>query len=212
MKTVLLIKALAEDVPVSIPRIGGSAFKAISVSLMALAVIFVLRLGLRPDLATGDAELATTIKLGFTISLTLAGLYLLSREVVPGRVQGRSFLLMLLPLAILVAGSVLEFGIDGLNGWQGRLIGSNGLRCLVLIPALAAVPLVGLTNVLKAGAPTRPIMAGALAGVAATGMAASFYALNCPDDSPLFVAVWYGLAMIVVSLAGMLAGHAFSKW
>ena len=37
------------------------------------------------------------------------------------------------------------------------------------------------------GVPTRPALAGAVAGLLAGGLAASFYAAHCTDDSPLFV-------------------------
>jgi hypothetical protein len=43
-------------------------------------------------------------------------------------------------------------------------------------------------------------LAGAIAGLAASGIAATFYATNCTDDSPLFVITWYPLATGFVAL------------
>jgi hypothetical protein len=55
-------------------------------------------------------------------------------------------------------------------------------------------------------------LAGAIAGLAASGIAATFYATNCTDDSPLFVVVWYPLAVGFVTLIGCLSGRRFLRW
>ena len=51
-----------------------------------------------------------------------------------------------------------------------------------------------------------------MAGLAAGGLAAAFYASNCTDDSPLFVALWYTLAIGIVTGAGYLAGKRWLTW
>jgi hypothetical protein len=203
---------MAKDAAVSGTGIIGRAFAALGISIVVLAMIFAMRLGFRPDIVTREALFAIAGKLMFTISLSIAALCLLLQEAVPGQRSGRLWLLLLVPFAILCLESAFEFWSYGLDGWQDRLVGRNGWRCLVVIPALAIVPLIGLFSVLHAGAPTRPMVAGGLAGVAAMGLAATFYALNCPDDSPLFVTVWYGLALSIVAFVGTAAARAFSKW
>jgi hypothetical protein len=65
---------------------------------------------------------------------------------------------------------------------------------------------------LRAGAPRVPAWAGAVAGLLAGCLSAALYATHCPDDSPLFVAVWYALAVMLVTLAGALAGHRLLRW
>ena len=44
------------------------------------------------------------------------------------------------------------------------------------------------------------------------GIAATFYAAHCPDDSPLFVAVWYPLAIAILTGLGALAGRFSLRW
>jgi hypothetical protein len=51
-----------------------------------------------------------------------------------------------------------------------------------------------------------------MAGLAASGIAATFYAANCIDDSPLFVATWFSLATLIVTATGYLAGRKFLIW
>ena len=65
---------------------------------------------------------------------------------------------------------------------------------------------------LRYGAPTRPVLAGAAAGLLAGGLAATFYAAHCFDDSPLFVAVWYTIAIAVLTILGAIAGRLFIRW
>ncbi|MGE0341338.1 MAG: NrsF family protein, partial [Xanthobacteraceae bacterium] len=65
---------------------------------------------------------------------------------------------------------------------------------------------------LRYGAPTQPTLAGAIAGLAAGGIAATFYALNCNNDSPLFVATWYPIAIGIVVLAGATIGSRLLRW
>jgi hypothetical protein len=65
---------------------------------------------------------------------------------------------------------------------------------------------------LRHGAPARPALAGALAGLISAGFAATLYASNCTDDSPLFVATWYPIAIAMVSAAGALIGSRMLKF
>jgi hypothetical protein len=67
---------------------------------------------------------------------------------------------------------------------------------------LLAASLIGLRH----GAPTRPALEGAMAGMVSAGLAATLYASHCTDDSPLFVATWYTLSTALVTALGALVG------
>ncbi|WP_349255527.1 NrsF family protein [Bradyrhizobium sp.] len=83
---------------------------------------------------------------------------------------------------------------------------------MALIPLLASGPLAVFIAALKSGAPAAPGRSGAMAGLAAGSQAAVFNAMNCFDDSPLFVITWYPLAILVVVSAGYLAGVRHLRW
>jgi hypothetical protein len=88
-----------------------------------------------------------------------------------------------------------------------RLVGNNSKICMSGIP-LISLPLLAAALIgLRHGAPTRPALAGAIAGLVSSGLAATLYAAHCTDDSPLFVATWYTLATALVSVVGALAGR-----
>ena len=48
--------------------------------------------------------------------------------------------------------------------------------------------------------------------MAASGIAATFYAANCTDDSALFVVTWYTIATLIVTTAGYLIGRKLLRW
>ena len=89
---------------------------------------------------------------------------------------------------------------------MARLVGSNSRVCMTAIPLLS-LPLLSAALIgLRHGAPTRPAVAGAVAGLLSAGLAATLYASHCTDDSPLFVATWYTFATLLVTAIGALAG------
>jgi hypothetical protein len=113
---------------------------------------------------------------------------------------------------MLLCAIAIELVTEPEAKWLARLVGHNSRTCLTVIPLLSVGPLLCFFVALREGAPRAPGFAGAIAGVAASGIGATFYAANCTDDSPLFVATWYPLAILVVSAAGYLAGRLLLRW
>jgi hypothetical protein len=115
------------------------------------------------------------------------------------------------PLALALA-VMLELAVVPEADWLRRLVGTNMIDCLLAIPLIGLGPLALFILALRNAAPSRPALAGAVAGLAAGGIAATFYASHCTDDSPLFVATWYTLAVAALAIAGAFAGRAFARW
>jgi hypothetical protein len=65
---------------------------------------------------------------------------------------------------------------------------------------------------LRQAAPEHPAFAGAAAGLFAGAIGAACYATHCPDDSPLFVAAWYTLAIGFAAAIGAAAGRRLLRW
>jgi hypothetical protein len=87
-----------------------------------------------------------------------------------------------------------------------RLVGNNSRLCMTAIPVMSLPLLAAALIGLRHGAPTRPAVTGAIAGLLSAGLAATLYASHCTDDSPLFVATWYTMAAALVAAIGALAG------
>jgi hypothetical protein len=132
---------------------------------------------------------------------------LVLRLVTPGASLRSPALFLAVVPALLAAGVVAELLCVQQNLWGERMIGANAAFCLLSIPCLAAAPLTGTLLALRQGAPENPGLAGAAAGLFAGAIGAALYATHCPDDSPLFVAAWYSLAICFVVIAGALVGR-----
>jgi hypothetical protein len=119
----------------------------------------------------------------------------------------------LLPLvAVLGVAVAIELASVPAASWQRRLVGSNSMICLPMVPILSLAPLAAALLILRRGAPASPALAGGAAGLVAALSGASLYAFHCFDDSPLFVATWYTLAALPVVGIGALAGHRLLRW
>jgi hypothetical protein len=90
--------------------------------------------------------------------------------------------------------------------------GKTITACLLSIPLLALPILGALLLALRHGAVLAPIRAGAVAGLAAGGLATAVYALHCIEDSPLFYATWYSLGILIVAALGALLGSRLLRW
>jgi hypothetical protein len=119
---------------------------------------------------------------------------------------------IVVPLALLAVAVLYELAAMPPAHWYELAAGRYARTCLSAIPSLSIVPLAALLIALRAGAPQSPATTGAIAGLLAGGLSAALYATHCPDDSPLFVAVWYTLAVSLVTLTGALAGRRMLRW
>jgi hypothetical protein len=212
MQTDDLIKAIAGDAAAPRPALGMRVALALAFGGTIAAMWFAYGLGIRPDIFTALQSWRFLLKLAIMLvafgcalwaCLQLTQPETTLREVVPA--------LALAPV-LLVAGLLLELAVVPHSQWAAKAVGSYWRICLVSIPTLSVAPLVALLIALRAGAPRSPAAAGLVAGGLAAALAAVLYATHCPDDSPLFVALWYALAMLPVLIAGAFIGHRALRW
>src|SRR5437899_772476 len=127
----------------------------------------------------------------------------------PHRARPVGFALM---LALLTAGIGGEMMMPQRLPMMTRLVGKNSWVCMTAIPLMSLPILAGALIGLRHGAPARPAVAGAIAGLLSAGLAATLYASHCTDDSPLFVATWYTIATALVTAIGALAGSRILRF
>ena len=120
--------------------------------------------------------------------------------------------LLLIPAGILAAGIGGEMMMPQRLPMMTRLVGNNSKVCMTAIPLMSLPLLAGALIGLRHGAPARPAVAGAIAGLVSAGLAATLYASHCTDNSPLFVATWYTLATALVAAIGALAGSKMLRF
>jgi hypothetical protein len=211
METETLLEALAADT-----LIPWKPEKSIRLALIAGNIIagitFFAGIGFRPDILFAMGTSRFLVKFAVTLPLAFAATAAMLRAAQPGTSFGvRGWAIAISPL-VLVFAVLIEIVTVPPPFWGSRMVGTHALNCLTLIPLLSIGPLACFLLALREGAPTRPGLAGAIAGLAASGIAATFYATNCTDDSPLFVVIWYPLAVGFVTLIGYLSGRRFLRW
>jgi hypothetical protein len=212
MKTDDLIAAIAADAPVKSKPIGQTMMIAVAAGAAAASIIFFLALGLRPDFSTAIETPRFLLKCALTLTLLGCALGLILHMARPGTVPDAWVTALAIAPVLLVIATLVELAVLPRDEWMVRLIGHNAMVCMVIIPALSALPLIATLYALRQGAPTSPTLAGAVAGLLAGGIGATLYATHCPDDSPLFVATWYVIAITAVTIIGAIAGARLLRW
>ncbi|MDM9626884.1 DUF1109 domain-containing protein [Rhizobium sp. S152] len=211
MKTDDLIKLLAEDAPPPM-RLTRAVTIALASGVLISGALLLSTLGMRHDMMSALETIRVLFKIGFSLLLAATACGLVYRIGRPGVGMTTSALLLLAPLVLLLAGVAIELSVLPSGLWEANMMGRSAGYCVVFIPLLSLAPLAALFLALKNGAPERPALAGAAAGLAASSLAAALYAWHCADDSPLFVATWYGIAITVVTVVGAALGARYLRW
>ena len=211
MNTDELIDELAKDAS---PPWSSRTLLAVAVAagMTVTAVAFFSAIGFRKDISQAVQNVRFLFKCVVTIAFAVSAVGTTLRLSRPDGSLGRGGLTLAIAPVLLVCAAVAELWVLPETQWIPHLVGVNSHRCLTLIPLLAIGPLVCLLWALRRGAPASPGVAGAVAGFAASGIAALFYATACIDDSPLFVITWYPMAAIIVAAAGYLIGRRLLTW
>lgn len=211
MQTDDLIELLAKDARVHV-RFGHMFLVALAIGMAASAGLLLSTYGIREDMAGAIETPRVLFKLGLTLLLAFASTRLAFVIGKPGVSLRSAALALLAPLLVLLAGIATELIVLPQNAWGTSLKGQHWSFCLVFVPTLSIAPLAALLYSVRQGAPEKPGLAGAVAGLAAGGIAAAIYAWHCPDDSPLFVATWYTIAISMVTAVGFLLGRRLLRW
>ncbi len=211
MRTDDLIKLMAEDAAPRWPLKKVFALLA-GLGIVIAAAIFVFRIGPRPDFAEAVETPRFLFKFVVTAVLAVGALGAALASGTPGASTKRWFAVLALAPVLLLGAAAVELAVLPRDIWLASLIGHNSRFCLTLVPFMAIGPLICLLVALRQAAPARPALTGVLAGLAASGIAATLYAANCNDDSPLFVAFWYPLATLMMAALGGLVGRFMLRW
>lgn len=212
MDTDELIRALVADERRQAASISSVWWGALALAIAFAGAIFFSAFGPRPDLAVVAESPRFLFKFVVMIALAMGAFGLarvLSRPGEPWR-KAIPSLAVAPTLAMMAVGA--ELFLVPSNMWSEKLLGANAVACLTFISLVGVGPLAVFLLALRHGAPERPALAGAAAGLLAGGIAGAFYAAHCTDDSPLFVASWYTIAVAGLALIGAAGAHRLARW
>ncbi len=212
MKTEDLIEVLVLDASRPRHSLAQRVLGAALLSALVAGVLFAVVLGVRPDIRIAFETWRFVFKFALALICAACAWWACLELARPeARLEDVAGWIAFGP-ALLAVAVLYELAVIPSTQWSERTVGNYSGTCLLAIPSLSIVPLAALLIALRAGAPRVPASAGAVAGLLAGSLSAALYATHCPDDSPLFVAVWYTLAVTLVMLVGASAGHRVLRW
>ena len=157
-------------------------------ALAALAMMLAL-LGVRPDIAARMLLPMFWLKLAFVGWLAVAGTVALQRVSRPGASLGWVPAGLAVPvLGVWLLAAVVLAGAN--SGHRSELLlGETWTTCPLLV-ALHSLPVfIAVVWAMKGLAPTRLVLAGAVAGFASGSVGALAYSLHCPELAAPFLGI-----------------------
>lgn len=211
MKTDKLIAAMAADATPA-PQVNGQVARWFLPALALVGLIALLLLGVRSDILGAMSAPVTGLKPILPAIVALAAGFAVLRLARPEGAAGW----LAWPIGMIAGLAMIWFAVTLADlppqEWWPTTKGQSLTFCLTAIPVIALLPLAALIAALRAGASTRPMLSGAMAGLAAGAGAAAIYALHCTEDSPLFFLCWYAAGILGVTLIGAFAGRRWLRW
>jgi hypothetical protein len=212
MKTDDLIRALAADSKPAGPQPGLALALAVAGGFAVSMALFAIWVGMRPDLGAGMMSIPFMLKPLEMGLLVIAAAAIVLQLAKPGQSPRTAMLVAAAAPAIMVAALAYELMMVPRSEWLVRLAGVHWYICVTNMVLLALPMLAAILFGLRFGAPTRPALAGAAAGLLSGALSATLYISHCPDDSPIFVAAWFTLAIAIATGIGALLGARVLRW
>lgn len=212
MKTEDLIGALVADNATRTQPLGSTMAVAAVVGVLSSGLLFWVLLGPRPDVATAIGNPRFVLKFVECAVLAAAAGTASWAAMHPAADRRLGRIGLFAAVAIVATGVLAEALLVPSADWGRRLLGTNWLHCLTLVPLIALPALAVLVTAARRGASIEPGRTGAVLGITAGAIGAFFYAANCTDDSPFFVATWYTLAIAATGALGALVGRRSLVW
>jgi hypothetical protein len=178
-----------------------------AVSLACALLLVVSVIGIRQDFADMAVRMPFAFKLVYTGSLVVGTLVVALYAATPG--ASASALYALLPAVILLAVGIIfdptAFPIMGRTETAVAFCVSS-----ILFLSLPAMILTFV--VMRKGAPTQPLFAGAVIGLLSASVGAMAYTIACKNDGTAFVAIWYTVACVIMAAIGAVVGYRVLRW
>lgn len=213
MKTDDLIAALAVDLSPASPRHIERVllFWMIPASILILAGV-TFWLGLRGDIMQAVVGPTFWAKATYTAVLAGVGFWLLDRLGRPGASLRAPALLLAAVLAgVAILALAEQMAMPAADRMEAA-IGVSSNVCLQNILGLSALAAPFVFIAARRFAPTRPMWAGAAAGLLTAALATTLYGLHCPERTATFVALWYTGGIALAAAVGAVVGRLVFRW
>jgi hypothetical protein len=176
-------------------------------SLVCALLLVFLIIGVRRDFAEIAVRMPFAFKLVYTGSLVVGTSVVALYSATPS--ASATALYALSPAVILLALGVM-FDPTGfpITGRTDTAV----IFCMSSILFLSLPATILLFSVMRKGAPTHPLFAGAVIGMLSASIGAMAYTIACKNDGTAFVAIWYTAACAIMSFIGAVVGRRVLRW
>jgi hypothetical protein len=203
-----LIRSLARAAGTRRSASLRAAFAATGAASLACALLLVFSvIGIRQDFADMALRMPFAFKVVCTGALVVGASVVALYAATPG--ASVTALYAISPAVIFLACGVI-FDPTALP-IMGRTNTAVAF-CVGGILFLSLPSMVLTFVVMRRGAPTQPLFAGAVIGILSASLGAMAYTLACKNDGTAFVATWYTAACGIMAFVGAVVGHRVLRW
>ncbi|MDR3526635.1 MAG: DUF1109 domain-containing protein [Rhizomicrobium sp.] len=211
MKTDTLIARLAQN-PAPLATPSAIFTKGLGGGIVVAFVLTGALLGFRHDFLHAMAGWAYWAKFAYTLALAIAGFVIVERLARPGTDTGHRLLLVAAALVLAAAGALGQW-LSAPEAQHAKLFFGGSWRVCVPLIVLVSLPIfVGVIAALRQLAPTRPVAAGAAAGLLAGAAGAFVYGFHCNESALVFVSIWYSAGIAAMTALGAITGRWLLRW
>ena len=203
-----LIRSLASTAGTRRSATLQAAFAVTGAASLACALLLVCSvIGIRHDFADMAVRMPFGFKLAYTGSLVVGTSVVALYAATPG--ASATALYALSPAVIFLAlGVIFDPTAFPIMGRTNTAV----VFCVSSILFLSLPAMILTFVVMRKGAPTQPLFAGAVIGMLSASVGAMAYTLACKNDGTAFVATWYTAACAIMAFIGAVVGHRFLRW
>lgn len=197
-----LISTLSTDLkPVRRRNMPREALVLLALGGVELALILAAGV-MRPDMGRMILSAPMMWKIGSLMLLAGVTCAIAMRSLAPPAAPRRGLVLVagLAGLAILAGTTVTSAAERGLPLLE-RLAPVHGALCATAIIVLALPLMAALAVLMRRAAPVRPKDSALACGLAASTSGALIFTVCCPMNDPLYIVVWYSVAIAIVAAA-----------
>lgn len=151
-------------------------------------------------------------KVAYALSILACGWFMVTQLARPISRIAKPLWALALVVLVMAGFGVSTWVAAPADQVSALFLGQTWQVCSLLILAFSLPALAAALWALRTLAPTRLRLAGFAAGIFAGAQGALGYAVICPEESFLFVAVWYTLGIALSALLGMLLGPKVLRW
>jgi hypothetical protein len=203
-----LIRSLASAAGARRSASLHAAFAVTVAASLACALLLVFSvIGIRHDFADMAVRMPFGFKLAYTGSLVVGTSVVALYAATPG--ASATALYALAPAIIFLAlGVIFDPTAFPIMGRTNTAVAF----CVGSILFLSLPSMILTFVVMRKGAPTQPLLAGAVVGMVSASVGAMAYTLACQNDGTAFVATWYTAACVIMAVIGAVVGHRVLRW